>query len=170
MKLKLWWILVVVVLAFMVAGTVYAAATFGAVTGPTKLNPGYRFTVPVTQLTNPDKSICLAYSVNSVAQPAVLCTCAGTNCPGGANATYTCNIVSNSSNAVISWDISSYTANSGCTGKSVQGPAGSFTTGPTAVSLASFNATAQPASWVLLIGVAVLASTALLAIRWRRAH
>jgi hypothetical protein len=151
-----------------VTTTAYAAATFGPATW-TWINPGYRFTVPLTALTNPDKSVCLAYSVNGTAQTPVLCTCSGANCPAGANATYTCNIAGNLPNATIAWDIASYTANNGCTGKSVVGASGVITTGPTAVTLASFDASARPASWLPPIGLALMTGALLLLLR-RRAH
>jgi LPXTG-motif cell wall-anchored protein len=151
-----------------VTTTAYAAATFGQASWAWT-NPGYRFTVPLTALTNPDKSVCLAYSVNGTAQTPGLCTCSGANCPAGADATYTCNIVSNLPNATITWDISSYTANNGCTGKSVVGASGVITTGPTAVTLASFDAATRPASWLPAIGLAFMTGALLLLIR-RRAH
>jgi LPXTG-motif cell wall-anchored protein len=150
----------------VVTATAYAAATFGQASW-TWVNPGYRFTVPVTALSNPDKSICLAYSVNGTAQTPVLCTCSGANCPAGANATYTCNIANNLPNATITWDISSYTANNGCTGKSVVGASGVITTGTTAVTLASFDASAHSAAWLPAIGLALMTGALLLLIRRR---
>lgn len=168
MRRKFWQALVATVIAFLMAGTVYAAATIGTASR-TWLNPGYRFTVPVTQLTNPDKSICLAYSVNGTAQTPVLCTCSGANCPGGADATYTCNIATNLISSTVTWDISAYTANNGCTGKSIQGPTGSFNTGPTAVSLVSLEAQPQTVTWSLPIGF-VLASSLFLFVMRRRAR
>jgi LPXTG-motif cell wall-anchored protein len=161
-----------IILAVLLAATttVYAAFTYGTVTGPTWTRPGYQFTIPVTLLDNPDKSVCIAYSVNTVAQTPVSCTCSGTNCSSGVG-TYTCTIPTNSASATITWDISSYTANNGCTGKSTQGPTGSFTTGPTAMTLATFDAQPQPASWLLPIGLALLAGTIVIFfIRRRRAQ
>ncbi len=158
---------VVLVAAFLaLTATAHAAATFGQASWAW-VNPGYRFTVPVTALSNPDKSVCLAYSVNGTAQTPVLCTCSGANCPAGANATYTCNIAGNLTNATMTWDISSYTANNGCTGKNVVGATGVITTGPTAVTLASFDASAQPASWLPPIGLALMTGALLLLIRRR---
>ena len=168
MKHKFGRIFAAAAVAFLMAGTVYAAATFGTPTR-TWLNPVYRFTVPVTSLTSPDKSICLAYSANGTAQTPVLCTCSGANCPGGADATYTCNIATNLISSTVTWDISAYTANNGCTGKSIPGPTGSFNTGPTAVSLASFEVQPQTATWLLPSGL-ILAFGAILLMLRRRAR
>ncbi len=157
----------ILIVLLTISTAAYAAAQFGAASGPNWTRPGYQFTVPVTQLTNPDKSICLSYSVNGTAQTPVLCTCSGTNCPGGSNATYTCTIATNSSSATIAWDISAFTANNGCSGTKTLGPTGSFTTGPTAVALTAFDVSPQPTPWLLPIALILVAGMTILYVRRR---
>ncbi len=73
-------LLIAALFLFAVAGIASAGATFNNFTGPTWLNPGYRWTVDAS-LTNPDKQVCIEYSVNGGALTASQCSCAGAGCP-----------------------------------------------------------------------------------------
>jgi hypothetical protein len=165
---------VVAVLALLLAvtTTVYAAATFGGSTGPAFLNPGYRFTAQVTALSNPHGNVCLSYTINGVAQPAINCTCTAPDCNTATNlGQWVCTIPANINSASITWDISAYPGNS-CSGNKAQGPTGSFTTGPNALKLATLAAQEAPASSyaaiALLIVVGVIAVGAVLTMLRRR--
>jgi|WetSurMetagenome_2_1015567.scaffolds.fasta_scaffold38328_2 hypothetical protein len=171
MKRKFWLVIAVVMLAFFAVGTVYANFTWGAVTR-TWLNPGYQVALPVTALTANDKTVCMTYSwtgATSGGPITVECSCqGGGSCP---NATWTCNTnpLVNIPNVNISWQINAQ--KNGCSGVTTTGPTGNFNTGATAVTLATLDAQPQPVSWLLPVGLALLAATmTVFVIRRRRAQ
>ena len=132
-------ILLFISLAFMAVISVFAAATFGSVSGPEWLNPGYQLDAEVTALSEPHNNVCLEFSVNSGAANLQSCSCTTPNCnPTNGIGTWACVIPSNYNDAEISWDISAFPGGS-CTGTKVQGPTGSFNTDPTAAELINFG-------------------------------
>jgi hypothetical protein len=100
----------------------------------------YTCTIAVTTLTPPDKKICLGFGVDTngdgVADSEDLVTCD----EAGTSGSWTC-LIPKQLNAEIDWDMSAFSsAGASCGGNKTQGPTGSFTTGPTAVSLAGLQA------------------------------
>ena len=147
-------------LSLLVVSTAYADATFGSYDGPQWISPGYRFTVYAT-LTEPHKYVGLTNSVNSVTYPCVECT--------RGSATWTCTIASSYNNSTVAWSIAAY-PNARCIGTSVQGPTGTFTTGPTVLALSRFIAENAKESFFSNSSLLIIASAAvfiLLALGWR---
>ena len=142
----------------MAVMTVSAAVTWGAVSGPTYTPPGdYQFTVGAT-LSIPHRYVCILYTVPPAAEVTGECTNLGGN-------TWSCTIPGNYPDTTISYRFAGY-ANLGCTGNQITtgAPSGSFTTGTTAVELASFSSTNRPnvgllltASVVVLLAAVILA-------------
>lgn len=134
------------------AGPVLAGATWGAVTGPVWLNPGYRFTVTDVDLTNPHQHVCMLYTVFSsdseVQEGPFACSNQGAG-------TWVCDSSRNYLGATVTWQLSAHPSSSGCPSRnSVLGPQGSFQTGPTAVSLQSFTAAQEiPLEALFVIGL-----------------
>ena len=117
----------------------YASATLINPTGPVWTNPGYRFTIDVTQISNPDSGVCLLYSVNGGSSTKSACTCTSPACaPATKLGTWVCTIPTNYNNSTISWDMSTYSGN--CGSQKTFGASGTFSTGPTALRLVSFEA------------------------------
>jgi hypothetical protein len=168
MKLKFWLVFVVVMLAFLAVGTVYATFSFGTLSR-TWRNPGYRYTLSGVTLSANDKSVCMDYSVNGAAQATVLCTCSGT-CPDGPNATYTCDTAAtNFLASTVAITINSRNSNNSCAGQIAStGPVTTLLTGTTAVTLAAFDAQPQSASWLLPVGLALLTGTTVIFVIKRR--
>ena len=110
------------------AWTMGSGPTISSVTGTTWT---VTWTINVTTLSNPDKTVCVSVTP-AVVSPAIcgettgLLTCTLTNVPNGSQ---------------LAWDISSFTANSGCTGSQITGPTGTIS--PLAVTLAEFSAGQQ---------------------------
>ena len=142
---------ITLLLSLLLVSTAYADATFGSYAGPQWLNPGYQFTVDVT-LTEPHKYVGLTYAVNSVPYPCVECT--------GGPGTWVCTINSDYDNSSVNWRIAAY-PNSRCSGTSVQGPIGNFTTGPTVIGLTSFVAENSKTTFISSGFILIIASSAM---------
>ncbi len=143
-------LLIAALFLFAVAGIASAGATFNNFTGPTWLNPGYRWTVDAS-LTNPDKQVCIEYSVNGGALTASQCSCAGAGCPDvGA---WTCTIPSNFPSSSIAWRVGSWTAGGGgsCGAEQNLAGSGTTTTGPNAVALSRFDVARSDAGWQMAV-------------------
>jgi hypothetical protein len=162
--------LFLILLSLLVAAvvTVSAAGTIDSVSGPDWDGSNYQWTVEVSQLSNPDKYICLDYvATGSNAQSGnILCACANPDPTDGCvNATgqWICTLGA-IPDATINWEVDCFTSASenvcggetDCSGSS----SGEFQTGPTAVSLSSFTAStlfSAAVPWLLGAGTLLLA-------------
>ena len=134
-------ILFLCILTLLGVGKAMAAFAWGTVTGPVWLdpNPGYRFTINVTTMSQDDHYVCLAYTVGTTTTTA-LCSCTAPDCtPSTGLGVWVCTVPSNYSSTTVGWDMSSY-VNSSCGLKKTQGPTGNFNTGPNAITLDYFKA------------------------------
>jgi hypothetical protein len=134
-------IFLILALTLLGTGSAIAAASFGGFTGPVWINPGYRFTLDVSSISEPDKVVCLQYSVNNYTNTEN-CSCHSPECdPSTSMGTWTCTIPQSYNNTTISWDMSTWTAGSdnACGNKATQGPTGTFDTYPTAMTFSSFS-------------------------------
>ena len=169
------WFLILfsVLLPLIVVSTAYAAFSWGEVTGPVWQTPYYHFTIVVNTLNGLDHYVGLTYTVTHQTVPpttdlpvCVICSAPGTG-PFG------CNIPASPGgtiiNATVAWDISSF-PNTQCNGRVTRGPAGSFTTGPTAVVVKSVTTEKVDALfssiWSILL-IAAMVVLMLLAVVWR---
>ena len=166
-------LLFILVIILLVAGPAKAGATFGDYTGPEWLEPslpGYRFTVDVISLTTPHDQICLVYDVGGVPQDSEACSCTAPDCGVDGVGIWVCDIPANHPDTIITWDLSAYPGNS-CTGTSVSGPNGSFSTGPTAITLASNSAIVNPGiSFTVggIVGILTILLAGLIWLIWRQ--
>jgi hypothetical protein len=160
------WLLLLLTPLIMVS-VVFAGATFGPVNGPEWLESGYRFTATNVTLTNPHQHVCMRYTVTPPGSLVGPFSC--TNEGGG---TWTCTIAQNYTDATISWQLSAHPSPSGCPSENqVLGPAGSFQTGPTAVTLAGTMANGRLHTPLLvLLSVLALALGTTGVLVWRRAE
>jgi hypothetical protein len=157
------------IILLVVATTVLAAAVYSNFTGPTWTNPGYRWTVDVSSMTQNDKQVCIEYSINGGAATVAQCSCVGANCADGVGS-WTCT-APNVSSGSLSWRVGAWTAGGGgqCGAESTNMGSGSFTTGPNALTLRSLQASPVAATALPLTGVGVAAvSLAGAAVIWRR--
>lgn len=137
--------------------TASAAATFGAVTGPVFLNPGYQLDVEVTAMSEPHNNVCIDYTVSTGGSGLVSCICSLPECdPTSSIGSWACVIPANYPSATIEWGVSAYPGDS-CTGTSIGGPSGDFDTDPTALGLVGFTGTGwggfTPAGMLVVLGV-----------------
>lgn len=149
--------------------SVSAAATFGDVTGPIFLNPGYQFDADVTAMSDPQEHVCIDYSVNGGGNVQYPCTCSLPECDSTTSVgTWECVIPSTYQDATVSWDISAFPGGS-CTGTKVLGDEGVFNTDPTALELIGFTVTGwggfSLAGVVILLG-ALIAAALILGVLW----
>lgn len=124
--------------------TVLAGATFDPHSGPTWLNPGYRWAVRILSMSNPDKQVCLEYTVTPPAATTVIaCACDDSqfgDCNVGSG-DWTCTIPGNLPNATVDWRLGTWSSGGGglCGDEKTPIANGSFGTGPLAVDLGSFQ-------------------------------
>ena len=146
-------IIAAILLILTVVTTAYAGITFMNVTGPVWDDPGdvYTFTVDVSAITNPTKQVCMQYDIGS-GDVVVQCACNAPSCTSGTGVgTWVCSIPE-TANATISWRMGGWTAGGGgnCGSETDLIGSGSFSTGPTAVSLTSAAADSDGISWLAL--------------------
>jgi hypothetical protein len=151
--------LVVLTVMLGVTTVVNAAATFGGSTGPTFINPGYRFTAQVIAISSPQSHVCLSYTVNNETKNPIACNCALPVCnPATRIGWWECIAPDIRDNGSISWDISAY-AGSSCIDYKVQGPTGMFIATPNALTTAALTAQVHSsASGATLAGLLIVAA------------
>lgn len=160
-------------MALLLAAVVEAAATFGPLTGPTWLNPGYRWAVRVLTISNPDKQLCLDYTVTPPGTNTVLaCSCDDTlfgNCTTGTG-DWTCNIPTNLPNATIAWQLATWSSGGGglCGDLKTLAYSGTLNTGPLAVAVNGLKATTGQGSGGVAAAVAMGAAALVVFGRRRR--
>ena len=168
-------IILPLVFALIIVSNAYAAATFGAWSGPIWLNPGYQFLVNIIAIDDPHHYVNLTYSVNNGAAQCSPCSCTSPACdPVTALGQWVCTIPNNYSDSTISWDMSAYPARTCSLGSKEKGPADSFTTGPTSILLTKFtsmraNASNSSTGTILIFAAVVVSGSMLFAYR-RKVH
>lgn len=160
-------------MALLLAAVVEAAATFGPLTGPTWLNPGYRWAVRVLTISNPDKIVCLDYTVTPPGTNTVLnCACDDSvfgDCTVGTG-DWTCTIPTNIPSATVTWRVGTWSAGSGgtCGSEKTLAQNGSFGTGPLAVAVNGLQATTGQGAGGVAAAVAMGAAALVVFGRRRR--
>lgn len=149
--------------------TASAAATFGPVTGPIYLNPGYQLDAEVTAMSDPHNNVCIDYTVSTGGSGLESCTCSLPECdPASSLGSWACVIPGNYPSATINWVVSAYPGGS-CTGTSLEGPSGNFTTDPTALELVGFTGAGwggfTPTGMLVVLGV-LGAAVVVLVVLW----
>lgn len=160
MKSLLKWTTLALLIVLMSTVLVMAGATFGPNTStqPTWLNPGYQWMVEVDAISNPDKLVCLDYSIApSGVSDQVPCTCddtidAGDDCAVGTGH-WTCTIPDDYPNETITWSTGTWSAGGGnsCGAEKSVASTGDTPTSPTAVTLS--NVSASTDSSIAVIGL-----------------
>lgn len=159
---------------FLVSTVVWAAATFGTDTStePIWLNPGYEWHVEVDAISNPDKIVCLDYSVqNAGIADTKRCVCDDTIDPGDdcskGTGHWTCTLDQDYPNDTINWSTGTWSAGGGgsCGALKTEAASDSTTTGPNAIMLKGLTARESPAgrpqnlAVLLLVGATILGAS-----------
>lgn len=160
-------------MVLLLAAVVQAAATFGPLTGPTWLNPGYQWALRVLTISSPDEIVCLDYTVTPPGTNTVLnCTCddsAFGDCTVGTG-DWTCTLPTNLPNATIAWRVGTWSDGGGgtCGFEETLAYSGSLGTGPLAVALSSLRAMAGEGPGGVALAVALAAAVLVVFGRRRR--
>lgn len=136
------------VLVVGLSGIAFAAVTFSNQVGPTWLNPGYEWTVTTSSVTNPDKGVCIEYSINGGTAVEAPCSCVGGDCANN-NGDWTCTVPTNAASNIV-WTIGTYSGGGACGSLSTAAPGWDNVTtsvGPNAVDLNGFAAARGAAGW-----------------------